>query len=96
MFYQVESLIMQGRIQDLKLGGRTLKNCAERREAQNILGYFVRKKSRFYAKKSYFFLGETDQKCSPKTLIGTDDAQETDASLLDVHTAKISIKIFQY
>ena len=26
----------------------------------------------------------------------TDDAQETGASLLDVHTAKISIKIFQY
>ena len=34
--------IVQGRIQDFKLGGgRTLKNCAERREAQNILGYFV-------------------------------------------------------
>ena len=25
-----------------------------------------------------------------------DDAQETGASLLDVHTAKISIKIFKY
>ena len=34
--------IVQGRIQDFKLGGgRTLKNCAERREAQTILGYFV-------------------------------------------------------
>ena len=28
--------------------------------------------------------------------ISEDDAQETGASLLDVHTAKISIKIFQY
>ena len=32
----------QGRIQDFKLGGgRTLKNCAERREARKCLGYFV-------------------------------------------------------
>jgi hypothetical protein len=33
----------QGRIQDFKLGGggRTLKNCSERREARNFLGYFV-------------------------------------------------------
>jgi hypothetical protein len=31
----------QGRIQDFKLGGRTSKNCAERREARNVLGYFV-------------------------------------------------------
>ena len=45
----------QGRIQDFKLGGgRTLKNCAERREALKFLGYFC-EKSRFYAKKYYFF-----------------------------------------
>jgi hypothetical protein len=32
----------QERIQDFKLGGGALKkNCAERREAQNFLGYFV-------------------------------------------------------
>jgi hypothetical protein len=31
----------QGRIQDFKLGGRTLRNCAERREARNLLGYSV-------------------------------------------------------
>ena len=29
-------------------------------------------------------------------IVTSDDAQETGASLLDVHTAKISIKIFQY
>ena len=34
----------QGRIQDFKLGGAHLKkNCAERREARNCLGYFVSK-----------------------------------------------------
>ena len=33
----------QGRIQDFKLGGggALKKNCAERREARKILGYFV-------------------------------------------------------
>ena len=32
----------QERIQDFKLGGANLKkNCAERREARKILGYFV-------------------------------------------------------
>jgi hypothetical protein len=33
--------IQQGRIQDFKLGGRTIKNCAERREARKFWGYFV-------------------------------------------------------
>ena len=35
--------VNQGRIQDFKLGGegRTKKNCAERREARKLLGYFV-------------------------------------------------------
>jgi hypothetical protein len=33
--------VYQGRIQDFKLGGRTKKNCAERREAGKLLGYFV-------------------------------------------------------
>ena len=32
---------LQGRIQDFKLGGAHLKNCAEQREARNVWGYFV-------------------------------------------------------
>jgi hypothetical protein len=32
---------VQGRMQDFKLGGHTLKNGAERREARTLLGYFV-------------------------------------------------------
>ena len=46
---------IQGRIQDFKLGGRTLKKIAPiegRRE--NFWGISC-EKSRFYAKKSYFF-----------------------------------------
>jgi hypothetical protein len=34
-------LCRQGRIQDFKLGGRTLKNCAERKEARKFVGYFM-------------------------------------------------------
>ena len=34
-------LNIQGRIQDFKLGGAHLKNCAERREVRNLFGYFV-------------------------------------------------------
>ena len=41
---------LQGRIQDLKLGGGALKkNRDERREARKFLGIFRVKKSRFYA-----------------------------------------------
>ena len=59
----------QGRIQDFKLGGEggTLKkNCAERREVQTFLDISC-EKSRFYAKKSYFFpiLGGARAGCAP-------------------------------
>ena len=37
----VEEYARQGRIQDFKLGGAHLKNCAEQREARTFLGYFV-------------------------------------------------------
>ena len=39
--FSANTYIVQGRIQDFKLGGAHLKNCAERREARKILGYFV-------------------------------------------------------
>jgi len=46
---------IQGRIQDLKLGGAYLKkNHAERREARKFLGYFVWK-IRILGKKIIFF-----------------------------------------
>ena len=40
-FCLVLSCTVQGRIQDFKLGGAHLKNCAERRVARKFLGYFV-------------------------------------------------------
>ena len=56
IFFHVETITRyQGRIQDFKLGGGALKKIApsgERRE--NIWGISC-EKSRFYAKKSYFF-----------------------------------------
>ena len=45
---------VQGRVQDFKLGGRTLINCAERREARTFWGISC-EKSRFFAKQSIFF-----------------------------------------
>ena len=49
------TLTVQGRIQDLMLGGgRTYKNCAERREARKFWGISC-EKSRFYANKIIFF-----------------------------------------
>jgi hypothetical protein len=49
------TLTVQGQIQDLMLGGgRTYKNCAERREARKFWGISC-EKSRFYANKIIFF-----------------------------------------
>ena len=45
---------MQGRIQDFKLGGRTLKNCTERREARKFLGVF-RVKNHDFTPKNHIF-----------------------------------------
>ena len=45
----------QGRIQDFKLEGCTLKICAEQREARKFLGYFVWKKHDFTPKNHFFF-----------------------------------------
>jgi hypothetical protein len=51
----------QERIQDFKLGGGALKkNCAERREAQNFLGYFVWK-IMILSQKIIFFSKMTSQ-----------------------------------
>ena len=47
--------IVTGEDPGCQVRGYALKrNCAERREALKMLGYFVRK-TRFYANKSYFF-----------------------------------------
>ena len=51
---RVFNATFQGRIQDFKLGGRTSKNCAERREARKFLGYFVWKIT-ILRKKIVFF-----------------------------------------
>ena len=45
----------QGRIQDLKLGGAHLKKLPRAEGVAKTFGAFRVKKSRFYAKKSYFF-----------------------------------------
>jgi hypothetical protein len=45
---------MQGWIQDFKLGGRTLKNCNERREARKFLGVF-RVKNHDFTPKNHIF-----------------------------------------
>jgi hypothetical protein len=56
----------QGRIQDFKLGGRTWKNCAERREARKFLGYFVWKITILRQKIIFFtFLGGRAPGASP-------------------------------
>ena len=62
----------QGRIQDFKLGGRTYKNCAERREARKCWGISF-EKSRFYAKKIIFFpiLGGARAGCAPPPWIAS-------------------------
>jgi hypothetical protein len=49
--FQAELNTFQGRIQDLKLGGGALKKIAP---SENFGGISC-EKSRFYAKKSYFF-----------------------------------------
>ena len=46
----------QGRIQDFKLGGAHLKNCAERREARKFWGYFVWKITIFRQNIIFFFI----------------------------------------
>ena len=47
-------------------GGRTLKNCAERREAQNFLGYFVWKNAILRQKIIFFpILGGACAGCAP-------------------------------
>ena len=45
----------QGRIQDFKLGGAHLKKLRRAEGGAKNVGVFRVKKSRFYAKKSYFF-----------------------------------------
>jgi hypothetical protein len=45
----------QGRIQDFKLGRTHLKKLRPAERDAKIFGVFRVKKSRFYAKKSYFF-----------------------------------------
>jgi hypothetical protein len=47
-------LMYSGADPGFQVRGRTLKNCAERREARKYLGISC-EKSRFYAKKSFFF-----------------------------------------
>jgi hypothetical protein len=54
---------MQGRIQDFKLGGAHLKKIAPSGGRSEHFWGISCEKSRFYVKKSYFFL-ETSQKRS--------------------------------
>ena len=46
--------VLQGRIQDFKLGGALKKNAPSRGRCENLCGISC-EKSRFYVKKSYFF-----------------------------------------
>ena len=46
--------VLQGRIQDFKLGGALKKNAPSRGRCENLWGISC-EKSRFYVKKSYFF-----------------------------------------
>jgi hypothetical protein len=57
---------LQGRIQDFKLGGALKKIAPSEGRRENCWGISC-EKSRFYAKKSYFFpiLGGTRAGCAP-------------------------------
>jgi hypothetical protein len=53
--YNFNLYIKQGQIQDFKLGGGTLKKIAPSRGRRENFWGISCEKSRFYAKKSYFF-----------------------------------------
>ena len=66
--FSANTYIVQWRIQDFKLGGgQILKNCAERREARKMLGYFVWKITIFYKKILFFQIlgGVGGAECAP-------------------------------
>ena len=51
----LDTCIIQGRIQDFKSGGGHLKKIAARGGGSEMFWDISGEKSRFYAKKSYFF-----------------------------------------
>ena len=69
--FSANTYIVRARIQDFKLGeGRTLKICAERRDAQNILGISCEKitilrQKIIYFSNYFFFGGGGGARCAP-------------------------------